>query len=1008
MANYGVGMSLKLSSDKAVNSLRNVKKELKQLRSEITDVGKASESMFSFKSLSGWIGVLKEATTGMIEASKAQADYIENLNLLDTAYGSVENSGRELINTLSDLFGLDQSNLTRSLGVFRQMSSALGLTNETANLLSENLLKMQLDMASLYNLDFQRAGQILQVTLAGNTKSIRTLGGDITEATLQQTAWNMGIEKSIDNMNRAEKTMLIYLTVEQQLRNSQGDLAKTVNSVNNGTKIFTEQISVAGRQIGAIFIPILKSMLPVLNGVLMAFNTVVGGFLSLMGIDASSLADEFGTATSEIDDYFGGISDNIDDATESSKKLNLSLRDFDKLHTIKTPTDNKASSGGGGGISTGLGTIDKSILDALNEYDMRLDTMNNKALEIRDRFLEWLEIFDVLEEPISNIAGITYDGLIYVWDNVLVPLGEWAAWELMPTIVEGISNGLDLIYEIAKNLKPILEFIMENIVMPLARSIGDTVITVLESIADVLEFIAGNKITVGVSTLATGIGLLYVAGKNAYSIFQNSRLGKTMSAFVGIIKEGAKETGSFKDGLAKAVDLATTSKTPISKAGKVLKDFKDILFGIGTTATGIVITSNAIEGMAENGFNVGDALALLIGVVPTVAGAMQTLKAAFDLLGKSFQITPIGLFITALGGIATALGILKISEEDTKKAVDDTTDALQNQIDTANDAAEDSLTLINRSEELTDELLDMVDASGKVKKSDEERAKVILDQLSKALGEEYELIEGVIYINGEAVKSYDGIKNGINGVLEAKKKEIILNQYEQTYIQALQDRTKYTEELYKAMETGNQQAIEQALENYDKTIQLIDNYEALISATGDAITPALNNFYKSVNLMTDKAVEDSLYVANMARSELNNMQANITVNANTNYLRGSIDNALKKPFEVGLKVNAKGFDVNYYDFKADGGFVDTGQVFVANEKGPEYVGKMGTNTAVANQTQITDGIRNATRQGFMEAIISTNGSRSTAPIKIIAEGDTKGLLDFIKFRQDEDDRQYGF
>lgn len=1008
MANYGVAMSLKLSSDKAVNSLRNVKKELKNLRSEIEGTSKNSEKMFDFKSVSGWLGVIKEVASGIMEASKAQASYIENLNLLDTAYGTTENSGRKLINTLSEVIGLDQSGLTKSLGTYRQMTSALGLMNDTADLVSENLLKMQLDMSSLYNLDFQRAGEILQVTLAGNTKSIRTLGGDITEATLQQTAWNLGIERSIDDMNRAEKTMLIYLTVEQQLRNSQGDLAKTVNSVSNQTKIFTEQISMAGRQIGGIFIPILESLLPVLNGVLMAFNTVVGGFLSLMGIDASSLADEFGTATSEIDDYFGGISDSIDDATESSKKLNLSLRDFDKLHTIKTPTDNKASSGSGGGISTGLGTIDKSILDALNEYDMRLDTMNNKALEIRDRFLEWLEIFDVLEDPVKNIAGITYDGLVYLWENVLLPLGEWTAWDLIPVGIDGVASGLELIYRVAKELQPYFKFFIDDVATPFARPIGNTIIDILESIVDLLDFISGNDITVGITSLATGMGLLYVAGKNAYSIFQNSKLGKTMSSFINIVKLGTKETGSFSKGLSNAIDIALTSKKEIPKVEKVFNNLKNALIGIGETVGGLLLVNNSIQDMNENGISLGNTITLITGVVTTVTGVVTTLNTVMSIFNKTLASNPILLVVSALSGLAVAFGGVVSSQKNAKDSIEETNNALQEQIDMANKTAESNLALINRSRELSDELLYLVDSNAKVKKSDEDRVKIILGQLSDALGQEYELINGVIYINGEAVKSYDAIKNGINGVLEEKKKEIILNQYEQTYIQALQDRTKYTEELYKAMETGNQQAIEQALENYDKTIQLIDNYETLISATGDALTPALNNFYKSVNLMTDKAVEDSLYVANMARSELNNMQANITVNANTNYLRGSIDNALKKPFEVGLKVNAKGFDVSYYDFKADGGFVDTGQVFVANEKGPEYVGKMGTNTAVANQTQITDGIRNATRQGFMEAIISTNGSRSTAPIKIIAEGDTKGLLDFIKFRRDEDDRQYGF
>lgn len=42
--------------------------------------------------------------------------------------------------------------------------------------------------------------------------------------------------------------------------------------------------------------------------------------------------------------------------------------------------------------------------------------------------------------------------------------------------------------------------------------------------------------------------------------------------------------------------------------------------------------------------------------------------------------------------------------------------------------------------------------------------------------------------------------------------------------------------------------------------------------------------------------------------------------------------------------------------KANGGFVDTGQMFIAREAGPEMVGTIGSRTAVANNDQIVEGI----------------------------------------------------
>ena len=41
---------------------------------------------------------------------------------------------------------------------------------------------------------------------------------------------------------------------------------------------------------------------------------------------------------------------------------------------------------------------------------------------------------------------------------------------------------------------------------------------------------------------------------------------------------------------------------------------------------------------------------------------------------------------------------------------------------------------------------------------------------------------------------------------------------------------------------------------------------------------------------------------------------------------------------------------------AEGGFPDQGQLFIANEAGPELVGQMGRRTTVANSDQIVEGI----------------------------------------------------
>lgn len=70
-------------------------------------------------------------------------------------------------------------------------------------------------------------------------------------------------------------------------------------------------------------------------------------------------------------------------------------------------------------------------------------------------------------------------------------------------------------------------------------------------------------------------------------------------------------------------------------------------------------------------------------------------------------------------------------------------------------------------------------------------------------------------------------------------------------------------------------------------------------------------------------------------------------------------------------------------FFAAGGYgIPDGQLFVANEAGPELVGQMNGRNTVANQGQIIEGIRQATYEGFMAAMASAGNGNGTQHITV--------------------------
>ena len=69
--------------------------------------------------------------------------------------------------------------------------------------------------------------------------------------------------------------------------------------------------------------------------------------------------------------------------------------------------------------------------------------------------------------------------------------------------------------------------------------------------------------------------------------------------------------------------------------------------------------------------------------------------------------------------------------------------------------------------------------------------------------------------------------------------------------------------------------------------------------------------------------------------------------------------------------------------KASGGYVQSGDLFLAQERGPELVGRIGNRTAVANNDQITEGIKEAVYEAMISAM---SGGSNGQPVVIMMDG----------------------
>ena len=268
-------------------------------------------------------------------------------------------------------------------------------------------MKMSTDYASLFNFTLPQAMEKFQAAVVGSVKPIRDKTGmDITEKTIQQVAKNIGVEKTVGQLNQVEKRLLRIISLQDQLGEigAIGDFSKTLESPSNQLKVLQQQLQELGVWLGNVFIGTIGKILPYINGFVMALVAMAKALAIFVGYTETKYENDplqIEDTTSSVDD----LDNSLGGATARAKELKKVLMGFDVLNVITTPTE----SSGGGGAGSDL-EVDPAILNALKEYDNLMEGVNMKATEIRDKIMDWLGFEKIINEETGEITWKLRDG----------------------------------------------------------------------------------------------------------------------------------------------------------------------------------------------------------------------------------------------------------------------------------------------------------------------------------------------------------------------------------------------------------------------------------------------------------------------------------------------------------------------------------------------------------------------------------------------------------------------
>lgn len=284
-------------------------------------------------------------------------------------------------------------------------NNTLYKTTDSMADMSLNLTRLAGDMASFYDVDQADVAKSLQSIFSGTIAPLRRYGLDLTQATLSEWAMKNGLDANIKSMTQAEKVLLRYNYVMANTQAAQGDFAKTANTWANSVRVLKQEFQAWGSIIGSVVINALKPFVQALSKVMLKVISFTRTVADALGaIFGWTIEISGGGATVDgMEDIAGGvgdIGDNADSSNKKAQKLKKTLLSIDEIHAL----DDNSDSGSGGGSGSG-GSGGSGVDSSLKKTDGLIEKYKSS---IKDLYSLGKYIGDTIADSLNSIN----------WDNV--------------------------------------------------------------------------------------------------------------------------------------------------------------------------------------------------------------------------------------------------------------------------------------------------------------------------------------------------------------------------------------------------------------------------------------------------------------------------------------------------------------------------------------------------------------------------------------------------------------
>lgn len=906
----------------------------------------------------GTLGYGISKLTGYIKDAVAESnDYIENLNLFYVSMGKNAEKAKEFADNFSEVLGVDPSKVMRYTGMFNTLAEGFGIASDKAYIMSKNLTQLSYDMSSFLNIPIDQAMQKIKSGFSGEIEPMRAVGIALDQASLQETAYKLGIEQRVETMTRAQKTELLYYQMMTRTTKMQGDMARTLLQPANAIRVLQQQFTQLARAVGNIFIPIITAVIPYLQILTKWLTAAAQAIATFFGFKLDVNAWSNG-----LEDISGGIADIGDSAKGTNKELKKMLAQFDELNVIDFG-DDKGSGGSGGAGGGG------SLNIPLPEYDALSGALNKNLKDIEEKLKGILPLIEMVLGFLITLKALKIvNSLIDMGKQLGLTAGAMGVLKKTAVVLQGalsllagaiVGFGFGSLIDYLTNGNQKLEETIKIIAM------------VSSALGGIALIMTGNVIP-GLALLGISVGTM---------IQDMTNLNSEINIFRGVSPEIANALKPTIDALQsteeiiKKIDFTGLSpsqeeiETLKANFDQVIQTYKDTeLAAYNTARSAILARTDLSEEEKQKQLDILDSRYsdTITKIEEDEARINEIIAEARE---NGFILTrekaeEIYKTIEEYGRKNTELLTNNKQEEDkiwskyeankeniTKKVAselvstsaktrDDTIAAAEK---TYEDVIRQFRTLSNDADEATRTMAKNNIANAEYQRN--ETVQMARDQhlklVSEIQGQNKDIFNDIDANSGKILTLWDKTYGNI-GDIWADTERGMIDSSKVTY-NNLSDFLKSVTEDSKKLQERQMELADEMFKTSDEFSRYKSNFDKITDSLGNA-----KNGFENIKGGVDRATQ-SIRNYNSAISNLRNVKVSISTT----------------PVQ----------SVQQY---ATGGFPDQGQYFIARENGPELVGSIGRKSAVVNNGQIIEGVAEGVKAGVSEAMAGNNGNRPVA------------------------------